>query len=204
MPTRKSTTKKKAAGGNVVPLDFEGVQSRGGKKGSGTGKHYPEGDYAVKCIEAKLGHSEEKEKPRIEVIYEITAGKHKKGRVRDDLYLTENALWRVRNTLEAMGIKVPDKVVKLDITKLIGKELAVTLSDDEYDNKVRSRVTDTFLLSELDDSEDEDEDEEEDDEVDEDEEDADEDDDEDTGDDEDEEDSDDDDDDEEDELDLDI
>lgn len=87
--------------------------------------------------------------------------------------LQANQLWKVRNLAIAAGISVPKKKIKLDPNKLIGKSIAVTLEDDEYDGKTKSVISATFPLSELDDDDNEPDDEE-DDEEDEDEEETDE------------------------------
>lgn len=145
---------KRSSGTTEVQVNFEDTESRGGKKSTGGRKHYPEGDYHVKVTTAQLGKSQEKETPRIELALQIVSGKHKGGTLRDDLYLVEKALWRVRQTMEAMGIKVPSKRIKIDVAKFKNKEYAVTLADEEYDDKVYSRVVDSFSLDELDDDED--------------------------------------------------
>lgn len=139
-----------------VKVDFSDVESRGGKKGSGGRKHYPPSDYHVKCVSAKLGKSGDKETPRVEVTYKIMNGKHKGGQLRDDLYLTPKSLWRLRQTMEAMGIKIPNKSVNIDVDMLKGKELAVTLDDDEYNDTVYSKVVDAFTLTEFESDDDED------------------------------------------------
>lgn len=166
---------------NAVAVDFGEVESRGGKKGSAGRKHYPEGDYKVKVKSAKFGRSSgDKESPRLEVTYVFVEGKLKGKEIRDDLYLTPKALWRLRQALEAMGLKIPSKKVNVDPAKLVGKTCAVTIVDEEYDNKLYSSVSDTFTLddwdeasSDLDDDEDdEDEEEEADDEDDDEEEDS--------------------------------
>lgn len=132
-----------------VVVDFSDSESREGKKRTGGRKHYPEGDYAAKCTKAELGKSGDKETPRVEALYKFTQGKYKGKEIRDDLYLTPKSLWRLRQTLEAMEIEVPSKKVRIDPKKMVGKEVALTLEDDEYDEKTYSRVVDTFLLSEL-------------------------------------------------------
>jgi hypothetical protein len=158
-----------------VNLDFGDTESRGGKKGRGTRPYYPAGDYAVQVKKAAIIHSAEKQTPGILVDMVITSGKHKGKPISDTLWLTEKSLWKVRQAMEAMGLKVPSKKVSVDVTKFKGKELAITLDDEEYNDKVYSRVVDFFLLSELDldedDEEEDDEEEEEDDEDTEDEED---------------------------------
>lgn len=168
MPTAKSRKSTRSEPDSVV-VDFSDTETRGGRKGTGGRKHYPEGDYKVKVKAAKFGHSGEKESPRLEVTYVFSEGKHKGKDVRDDLYLTPKALWRLRQTLEALGVKVPDKKAKVNPANLIGKGAAVTLEDEEYDGKIYSRVTDTYTLEDWADTaadidEDEEDDEEDDDE----------------------------------------
>lgn len=107
--------------------------------------------------------------------------------------LQDNQLWKVRNLAIAAGMSVPKKKLNLDPNKLVGKSIAVTLEDDEYEGKLKSVISATFPLSELDADDDEDDDEDDEDE------DEDEDDDDDSDDDDDDEDEDEDDDDEEEE-----
>lgn len=164
----KGTTRKRA-GDTEVTVDFSDVTGREGKKSSRSA-HVPPNDYLVKCTKAELTKSRDKQTPEIRVMYQIVKGKYKGKTLIDDLYLTEGALWRLRATLEGMGMSIPDKRVKLPVSKMVGKTLGVTVDDDEYNETVRSRVVDAFLESELSDEsedlddEDEDEDEDEDDE----------------------------------------
>jgi hypothetical protein len=163
---------RRAKSGDAVVVDFSDTESRGGKKG-GRSAHLPEGDYTAKVRSAEFGHSSEKETPGIMMAWVITSPKEYKGKtLRDSLWLSDKALWRVRQTLEALGLQVPSKKVKVNPKSMIGKEAAITVEDEEYDNKVRSRIVDCFNLSEyeelqssdgeaLDEDEDEDEDEEE-------------------------------------------
>lgn len=164
-----------------MQVDFSDTESRGGKKSAGGRKHYPEADYKVRVKSAKFGHSGEKETPRLEVTYVFTEGKYKGKEIRDDLYLSPKALWRLRQTLEALGVKVPSKRVRINPDNLLKKEAAITVEDEEYDGKVYSRVSDTYTIDDWDeassDIEDDDEDEDDDEESDDDDDDEDEDDD---------------------------
>lgn len=63
--------------------------------------------------------------------------------------LVETQLWKIRNLCLAAGMAVPKKKLKLDPEKLVGKRIAVSLEDDEYDGKAQSVVQATFPLSEL-------------------------------------------------------
>lgn len=145
---KTSTTRERSSRGKIVSVDFSGTDSRGGAKGSRS-YHFPPNDYAAKVKSAELAKSSEKETPEVKVVYVVTKGKYKGKTIIDDLYLTKKALWRVRQTWEAAGIKVPSSKVKLNPAKIVGKEVAITIDDDEYENKVRSRVVDTYKLSEF-------------------------------------------------------
>lgn len=147
-----------------VNLDFSETETRGGKKGRGARPHLPEGDYVARVKSAKMTTSAEKKTPGIELELAITAGKQKGKVLRDTLWLSESAMWKVRQAMEGMGLKVPSKRVKVDIAKFKGKDVAIALEDEEYNDKVYSKVVDYFLVSEIADDDDEvDEDDEEDD-----------------------------------------
>lgn len=178
-----SRTKRSGGGGEAVVVDFSDTESRGGKK-SGRSAHLPEGDYTAKVQAAKFDHSSDKGTPGIFVTWVVTSPKKYQGKtLRDPLWLSDKALWRVRQTLEALGVEVPSKKVKVNPKTMVNKEAAITLEDEEYEGKVRSRVVDCFSLEEYSElqaaagtdlDEDEDEDEESEDEEDEEEDDEDE------------------------------
>lgn len=178
---KKKSSKTTASGGkkgSVVSINMKGVEGRK------AGRRYKPGDYAVKIVKVEQGVSSKKKTPQISFTLAFTDGKYKGKQIMYDCYLTPDAMWRLRNTLEALGTEVPNKAYKLDLRKLKNLEMAVTIDNEEYEQKIRSRVIDTFPLSELEDlededDEDEDEDEDEDDDEDEDEDDEDEDEDED-------------------------
>lgn len=157
------------AGPTKVNVDFSDVESRGGEKSSGRRIHVPAGDYAAKIKQAQIVKSSEKKTPGIRVDFIITQGKQRGKVIWDNFWLTESSLWRVRQLLEAAGIKVPNRKTAIDVVKLKGKELAITLDDDEYDDRVYSRVVDTFRVDILEEGEDEGDDDEGDDEEEEDE-----------------------------------
>jgi hypothetical protein len=139
---------RRAKSGDAVVVDFSDTESRGGKKG-GRSAHLPEGDYTAKVREAEFGHSSEKETPGIMMTWLITGPNSAKGKtIRDSLWLSDKALWRVRQTLEALGLQVPSKKVKVNPKSMVGKEAAITVEDEEYEGKVRSRIVDCFSLAE--------------------------------------------------------
>lgn len=128
-----------------IKVDFTDTEGRTG----GPSFHFPPSDYAVQVIKAETGHSKEKHTPQLTFTLQVTSGEFKGKKIRYDCYLVPQSLWTLRNLLEAAGKKVPTGQAALDTEKMRGLKFAVTIEDDEYNGKVRSRVTDTFPLSEL-------------------------------------------------------
>ena len=139
--TRRSSSSSKSGG--AVVIDFTKDESEGGRR------RFPEADYHVKFVGHKTGRSKEKDTPYVRVTLLILDGKYKGEKVTDDLYLTPKSLWRIRSFLEAMGVSVPKKKVNINFGKYKDKELGITLGDDEYNGRIRSRVTDYLDLDTL-------------------------------------------------------
>lgn len=145
-----------------IKIDFSKEEEGGGGR-----VRLPEGDYRVKITGVKPETSQAGN-PMLVWTLQITEGKYKGKKLTDRTALTPKALWRVRALLEALGISPPKKLVSLDPAKLIGKELGVTLTDDEYEGKINSKVSDfldldTLTGDDVEDDEDEDDDDEDDD-----------------------------------------
>lgn len=131
-------------------------------------KRVPAGDYLarvtrVEDAEVKNGDN----KGAFQWLFTISPEKFPTGKYPYYCQLAENQLWKVRNLLIAAGLNVPKKKIKLDPEKVVGKLIAITLEDDEYDGKAKSVVAAVFPPSEMeggadDDEEDEDTDEDED------------------------------------------
>ena len=132
-------------------------------------KHQREGDYKAKIIDVvdalpKKKEGEKRDKTPMWV-FAIRVGS---GTYPYYCKLQDNQLWKVRNLAIAAGKSVPKKKIKLDPNTLVGKTIAVTLEDDEYEGKLKSVISATFPVSELDIDDDDEYDDEEDDDEDED------------------------------------
>lgn len=131
-------------------------------------KRVPEGDYlarVVKVEDAEVKRGENK--GDFQWLFTISLDKYPTAKYPYYCKLEENQLWKIRNLLIAAGINVPKKKLKLDPEKVVGKLIAVTMEDDEYEGKMQSTMAAIFPPSELeggadDDVDDEEEDEEED------------------------------------------
>jgi hypothetical protein len=149
-----------------LQTDFTGVEGRTGRR------RIKEGDYLWKITDYEVGKSDktddEGKKKRFLVVKYDTLKGPSKGAFSDLFGLAKNQLWRYRLFLEAVGISVKSGVNEVDLTKLVGKKVAGTVEDDEYNGKIKSQVSDYFPAAdfeELSSSEAEDEDEDEDEDV---------------------------------------
>jgi hypothetical protein len=147
--------KKKGKGkGATVIFDFSEVEEGGGRT------RVKEGDYRAKIVKVEQKDSQAGNSMLV-VTYEILEGKKTKGKkLVDRCMLTGKGAFRLRNLLQAIG-KDTGKVKrgKLNYLSLVDEELIVTAEDEEYDNKMYSKVSDYMSLDDVDD-EDEDDDEE--------------------------------------------
>jgi hypothetical protein len=165
---KKRSVSSEGSGSTVVTLDFTKDDSDGGRR------KFPEGDYRFKVKGIKMGTSEQKGTPYCQLTL-VFLDKFEGESIRDRVYITDAALWRIRSVFKAAGTEIPKKKMKIDFKSLIGKTLGATLEDNEYEDnngksKKVSRVADYIDPEEIDeDEDDEDEDDEEDDEDDEDE-----------------------------------
>lgn len=115
--------------------DFEGVDDSGGNF------HIPSGDYLMKC----LGVSAEVSKNDNDMYVFKFEGleKQAKGRqFRLHCTLGTNALWKLKQTLRGLGLEPPEgSTGELDPTEVEGVECIGTVTDNEYEGKISSRLS---------------------------------------------------------------
>src|SRR5690606_8210092 len=128
--------KSKRAKKNVLKIDFTNVEP-GGK--------VPEGDYPVRVKEITLEESSSGNL-YLRWVLEIIDGKHKGKVLYHNTSLQPQALFNLRNTLEALGMEVPQAVVELDLDNLIGLKAAVSVEIEVYQGKEKSRAVEVFPL----------------------------------------------------------
>lgn len=130
-----------------VKVDFTGVESF---------QRPSEGQHVVKIVSAEVKQSQGGN-DMIVVAFEVTKGQDKGARVYENYPLAENALWKLKGMLQAIGMKCDGKV-QLDLDKLIGKVCIVEVIDDEYNGQTRSKVQECRKLAATAEKDDEDED----------------------------------------------
>ena len=127
-----------------VSVDFTDVKDSSGINP----KQMPEGDYlaTIKKVELVAKKSDPNAKQLL-----FTVGIKESATASYPYYcgFEPNVLWKLRNLMIACGVKAPKKAFSFDAEKLVGKELGVTLADDEYDGKMKSVIDACFPASEL-------------------------------------------------------
>jgi len=127
-------------------LDFSNVKERGPINPI----HQAEGDYraTVKSVQdITMGETK-----RPAWMFILTVGK---GNYPYRCGFNENELWKIRNLFVACGIAVPKKRLQVNPSKIVGRDLGVSLEDHEYDGKMSSQIAATFPVSELEGADDE-------------------------------------------------
>lgn len=127
---------------NYIDVDFSDVKERSGFNP----KHQEPGDYLLKITKAELGKSKAGEQ-QITVAFQDVNN-------RSAVYpyycpLSTNMLWKIRNVFIAAGQKVPKGKGRIDLDKILNKEVGATLGDDEYNNQLKSVIENLFHKDEL-------------------------------------------------------
>lgn len=164
----------KSSKGKGMRVDFSGVE----KDIRQRGKRIPEGDYLCKIVKCEKRKKKEGSGSYLswtfQVIENSQGGKKQAG---TPLYyitsLKPEALFNLRNLIYAATdgkTNVAGKAVTITPEKYYGNKIGVTVEDEEYDGKIRSRPVDVFPQSQLEAEDEDDESNEEEEENDEDEE----------------------------------
>lgn len=144
-------------------VDFDDIEEGGGAR-----VRVPAGDYRAK-IKAVSFATSQGGNPMFIWIIVGTDGKFKGKELKEYTALTKKALWKLRDLMEAAGVPTPKKQASvkalLDYCKkhVVGKELGVTLGDDEFTNDkgktfVSSKIQDYINAEDLDSGDDAEED----------------------------------------------
>lgn len=119
-----------------------------------------EGRHRVKIVEINEQTSQGGDDMLV-FVFEVIKGDSKGARVYENCVLTDKALWKLQQILQAIGIKCDGKVA-LDLDKLIGKICEVDVFHEEYEGRTRARIGEFFKVTSAKSSDDEDVDDEDD------------------------------------------
>lgn len=123
-------------------MDFTNVK----EGGNFSPRHVAEGDYVMKIVKVDDHKSKEGNEQWLFTL-------QRKGDQRSTYPYycgcDEKQAWKIRKLFIAAGMNVPKKLVMVDPNKLVGKEIGAFLEDDEYEGRMRSKIADTFPVSDV-------------------------------------------------------
>lgn len=128
----------------VRTIDFTNVKERG----AFSKKHMPEGDYRAKVTKVEDAKSKDEGHPMWLFHVQLTgtpSATYPYYCRTDD----PNQFWKIRNILVAGGLNVPKKALKVDPNKVVNKEIAVSLQDTEYNDRIQSEIGAIFSPQDL-------------------------------------------------------
>lgn len=108
----------------------------------------PDGNYRAKCIEVEQTVSKGGN-PMFVWTFEVVEGDHKGFQSKVFTAITPAAMWKVAETVVALGVGQTGSVVKFKRSDVIGKECGIALEASEYNGNMRSSVTRVMSLKEL-------------------------------------------------------
>lgn len=100
----------------------------------------PAGDYAMNCVNVEHQISSTGN-PMYMWVFSVVEGDYAGREFRTYTVLKENALWKLAEVLEALGIGKAGDTVRFKKRDVIGKTVMGTLQDSEYNGTERSEIT---------------------------------------------------------------
>lgn len=129
--TRSRSRKKK----NTVSVDFEGVESGGGRP-------VPDGNYNAFINKVTEEEGQNSGEPYLHCVYKIGDGtKHAGATIHDNISLQPQSLWRFRTLLECMGYEVEDGPMDIDLEDILEETVGIEVTNEEYEGRDRPRIT---------------------------------------------------------------
>ena len=108
----------------------------------------PDGVYRVKCIEIEQTVSKGGN-PMFAWTFEVSAGPHTGFQSKVFTALTPAAMWKVAETVEALGVGQTGQVVKFKRSDVINKECGALFEQTEYNGNTRSQISRVMTLAEM-------------------------------------------------------
>lgn len=135
MPSQSS-----APSNDAFEVDLSGVQDQS--------YAIPDGTYKAKCIEVSQDVSKSGN-PMFVWEFEITEGQYAGRTFKSWTAITPAAMWKVAETVIALGIGQQGQVVKFKRQDVLNKECGIVMEQDEYNGKPTSKISRVISLAEL-------------------------------------------------------
>lgn len=108
----------------------------------------PDGNYRVKCVDVEQSVSKGGN-PMFVWTFEISEGEHAGFQSKVFTAITPAAMWKVAETVIALGVGQTGSVVKFKRTDVVGKECGALIEATEYNGNTRSQISKVMSLKEL-------------------------------------------------------
>lgn len=108
----------------------------------------PDGNYKVRCVDIEQNVSKGGN-PMFVWTFEITEGDHKGFQSKVFTAITPAAMWKVAETVQALGVGQTGSVVKFKRTDVLNKECGALFEQSEYNGNTRSQISRVMSLKEL-------------------------------------------------------
>ena len=108
----------------------------------------PDGNYKAKCIDVEQSVSKSGN-PMFVWTFEICEGEHKGFQSKVFAAITPAAMWKVAETVQALGVGQSGSVVRFKRTDVINKECGIFVEQTEYNGQNRSQISKVMSLKEL-------------------------------------------------------
>lgn len=126
--------KKAAKRSNGIRVDFTGVSAEGGSV------LFPEGLTMFEVEEITQETSESSGNDYLAAKLRCVEGKYEGKFAYDNLSLQPQALWKLRQLMEAGGLEVEDAEMDLDPEELVGLNVMAEVVHEEYKGKPKTRI----------------------------------------------------------------
>lgn len=127
--------------GGSLKLDFSEVEA--------SSFAIPNGGYVLSVTSVEKKRSESSGNEYLSWEFKIAEGKHKGKKVWDNTSLQPQALWRLRNLFEAMGVEIEDGEVEVDLDDLEGETVGAEIENEKYQGKDKARVTNFITVDDV-------------------------------------------------------
>ena len=128
-----------ASGADSFEVDLTEVQSN---------FTIPDGLYRVRCMEVEQSVSKGGN-PMFVWTFEVSNGDHAGFQSKVFTAITPAAMWKVAETVQAMGVGQQGQVVKFKRSDVVGKECGALIEKSDYNGQERSQISRVMSLQEM-------------------------------------------------------
>ena len=108
----------------------------------------PDGKYEVACIDIEQSVSKGGN-PMFIWTFEVAKGEHKGFQSKVFTAITPAAMWKVAETVQALGVGQTGSVVKFSRSDVINKHCGALIEKTEYNGNTRSQIAKVMTIKEM-------------------------------------------------------